>query len=403
MIKKITSFEMDLSTMGAGVTTRQFVISGDKESKFNMQVFDSDGKFYDFTTNSFSVGMNDSTRNSKITLSGSTYSKPITFPSSSGRTYYILLFSTQELNTEFTKASGAAGKYILSKSITQIGNSTLTLAPTNSGSGMKTMPSTTLIASSTTAETTDIDISWTIENVETDANGFGLRLIKQPYERDWYFQTTETVDGAISSATEVIVDDLTDLAVGMLITAVSGGSLSGTPEITAINTNTKTLTLSAAQTFADGITLTIRAYGKYSIMSAIGVGFEFHTDSPIVGKELKAVGTPLKKSVASDAGSTTINLVGTYGVSGGGFVTILGRNVNNNGTNTIQSVSASEGAGSMVMQLDQTGVTAGTSIEFTGCTRIIKLTGVVTVTAHPNANRTINLDLDKFITLGVAS
>ena len=205
------------------------------------------------------------------------------------------------------------------------------------------------------------------------------------------------------SATEVIVDDLTDLAVGMLITAVSDGSLSGTPEITAIDTNTKTLTLSAAQTFADGITLTMRAYGKYTIMSAIGVGLEFHTDSPIVGKELTAVGTPLKKSVASNASSTTINLVGTYGVSGGGFVTILGRNVNNNGTNTIQSVSADETTGSIVMQLDQTGVTAGTSIEFTGCTRIIKLTGVVTVTAHPNANRTINLDLDKFITLGVAS
>ena len=260
---------------------------------------------------------------------------------------------------------------------------------------MKTMPSSTLTASTTTIGSTDVSIDWGIENVETDGGGFGLRLIRQPLEGDWYFQTTETVDGAITSATEVKVDDLTDLTEGMLITAVSSGSLSGTPTITAIDTNEKTLTLSVAQTFADGITLTLRARGSNKIRSATGVNLSIGT--------ITATETELTKTVRTAPSSTTVNLNGTYGIAGGGHVKMKGLNVNNATANTVQSVSASSSAGSMVMSLDQTGVTVGTTLTFKGSVRIITLTGTVTVNAHPDTNRTINLDVDQFITLGAAS
>ena len=54
---------------------------------------------------------------------------------------------------------------------------------------------------------------------------------------------------------------------------LAAGSLSGNPSITNIDTATKTLTLSAAQSFADGITLTFRSYGKANIKSALGLNF----------------------------------------------------------------------------------------------------------------------------------
>ena len=80
-----------------------------------------------------------------------------------------------------------------------------------------------------------------------------------------------------------------------------------------------------------------------------------------------------------------------------------GVNVNNNGTNTIQSVTASSSAGSIVVQLDQTGLKTGTTLYFKGSTRIITIKGSIIINQHPNSARTVKLNLDNFITLGAAS
>ena len=390
---------MDLSDMGAGAVSRQLIVSGEKDANVNIQVFNNSGSFYDFTTKSFTSGFS-SSKNINVNLTGNNFIKNINFPATSGATYTVFLYSTPDSDTEFSKLSGAHGKHMLKKSITQVGNAVLTLAPTNAGSGMKTMPTTTLTASATESESTDIEISWTIENVETDANGFGLRLIRQPIDTDWYFQTTETVNGAITSSTQVIVDDLTDIGIGMVITAVSSGSLSGTPTITVIDVDTKTLTLSVAQTFADGITLTMQARGTVDIQRAIGLGLHFNRNATA---NLQATTTALTKTVRANSSGTTIDLNGTYGIAGGGHVVIKGLGVNNSSTNTVQSVSASSGAGGVVMQLDQTGVLTGSTISFGGSTRIVTLTGIVTSLSYPSSNREINLNLDNFITLGAAS
>lgn len=391
---EISSFKINQNDMSASATSRQLTISGDKGSKFNIQIFNNSSAFYDFKQNSFSTGFA-SDKNLTVTMPSKEFVLTINFPAASGETYHILAFTTPQLNTTFTKSSGAGGKMIFHKTINQVSNAVLTLAPVNSGSGMKTMPSTTITSSVVGQETTTSDIEWTIENVETDANGFGLILARQPVETDWYFETTETVDGAISSATQVKVDDLTDLTEGMVVTAVSSGSLSGTPTVTAIDANTKTLTLSSAQTFADGITLTLQARGANLIQSAISV-------SLAIGA-FTATETELTKTVRTDPSGTTVNLNGTYGIAGGGNVKMRGVNVNNNGTNTVQSVTASSSAGSMVVQLDQTGLKTGTVLYFKGSTRIITIKGSIIINQHPNSARTVKLNLDNFITLGTAS
>ena len=369
---EISSFKINQNDLSANATSRQLTISGDKGSKFNIQIFNNSSAFYDFKQNSFSTGFA-SDKNLTVTMPGKEFVLTISFPAASGETYHILAFTTPQLNTTFTKSSGAGGKMVFHKTINQISNAVLTLAPVNSGSGMKTMPSTTITSSAVGQETTTSDIEWTIENVETDANGFGLRLIRQPVDTDWYFEATETVDGAITSSTQVKVDDLTDLTEGMVVTAVNSGSLSGTPTIT----------------------LTLRAKGAKVIQSAIGV-------SLIIGS-FTATSTELTKTVRTDPSGTTVNLNGTYGIAGGGHVKMRGVNVNNNGTNTIQSVTASSSAGSMVVQLDQTGVKTGTVLYFKGSTRIITIKGSIVINQHPSSARAINLNLDNFITLGAAS
>ena len=46
---EISSFKINQNDMSASATSRQLTISGDKGSKFNIQVFNSSNAFYDFT------------------------------------------------------------------------------------------------------------------------------------------------------------------------------------------------------------------------------------------------------------------------------------------------------------------------------------------------------------------
>jgi len=82
--------------------------------------------------------------------------------------------------------------------------------------------------------------------------------------------TTQTVNGTFTNVADIVLDSVSGLSVGMYVVGVSSGSLAGAPEITAINSNT--ITLSIPQTFADGITLSFADY--YSIC---GVTTSDHT------------------------------------------------------------------------------------------------------------------------------
>ena len=80
-------------------------------------------------------------------------------------------------------------------------------------------------------------------------------------------ETTQTVNGAITDSNKVVLDSIDGLAINQTIYAVSAGTLSGNPTINSINENTKTITLSSVQTFANDITLTF----ANSIVSGIGI------------------------------------------------------------------------------------------------------------------------------------
>ena len=283
----------------------------------------------------------------------------------------------------------------------------------NSGNYVGTLSDSDVTSTASPIQTINasVDIGWTVTNTSSDARGFGfwidpdVTVLKNfNWDKAWYFETTETVDGAVaSSSNTVIVDDITDLVVGMELKYITGTTAPGAlTYVTAIDISTKTLTLSRNQALTDGHTMTFRAYGSSVIKKATGLDVSFGN--------FKLTSSALTKTVRADSDgdftpSTTITLNGTYGITGGNVVTYKGAGVDNSATNAVSTVTASSSAGSIVVQKTQT-LRAGTKLTFAdavtakGSTQSMKIVGEPTIKQHPVSNRTIYLDLDKIISHG---
>ena len=324
----INNLQIDTTDLPAGVVNRNFTVTGEPGARFRIIALQNPSSssnqtlYYDFKNNSFESGHNNLDNNLEQTLTGTSYSKNIIFPASAGE------FVVKLMGIGGTLVQGSASN-VITKNITKLGSdATVTFTPGTSSvnaTAYATLPTST--STGAVNSSGGFSFNWDVTNSTTESGvfgGFGFRLLDPLLvinDKFWYCTTTDTVDGAVSSGTTVVLDDITDIGVGSIITGVSAGSLSGTPRITAIDTDTKTLTLDSAQTFSDGITLTFKAYGVNNIKKAIGmvVSFEKPTVTP----------TTLTKTVRTDVSNATITLNGTYGVSGGGFVSIFGVGVDN--------------------------------------------------------------------------
>ena len=403
-MKYISGFNIDTSNLPAAALPRQYTVNGEDTAEFILQVF-ADRGFYDFKLKTFQ-GTYTSTSSLKVKMSGSSYNGSISFPTNgSGDTYTILLIAPLDKETELTFG---AGKNSYSTTITQVADTTLTFTPvTASSASYQTFPSSvTSVISPTSTTAITKALSWDVVNTASDAQGFGLRLIRQPINTDWYFQTTEAISsnpaGDGVSNNTVIVADLTDIATGMVLVYHKGTTApSSATTITSIDTGAKTITFSGNVAFEDSETMTLQARGSSVIQKAIGADIDFSTWNANV---TSAKSAELTKTVRSDAASTTVNLNGTYGISGGGFVTIAGVGVNNLTENTVSTVDASSAAGSMVMTLDQSdnNLALGTKLYFTGSTQTVTIANNIVINKNPSSNRTIYLNLDNFITPGVS-
>ena len=386
---------MDTNEMPTIQVSRRFDVTGEVGAEFEIIALESGTlKYYNFLNKEFELGHNNLNNNLRIKLSSVKYSNNIVFPSGGGD-YVVKLMAINDTEIQNSKYD------IIIKNISkQSANAVVTFKPgtgTTTAANYATFPTTT--STGAIASTANVSFDWDVTNASTDAKGFGLRLtgdFAKITDKLWYFTTTDTVDGAITSDFEVVVDDLTDIAVGTTITGVSSGSLSGTPTIMAIDIPTKTLALSAAQTFADGITLTFRAYGGSNIYAAIGLSLNFVLFPTVTP-------TVLTKVARATSASTTVNLEGTYGIAGGNHVIYTGVGVDNSSANAVTQVnSVSSSAGSILVQNAQT-LSAGTVLTFTGCNQVINFQGDIVINQFPTANKTIYLDLDKLITVGAVS
>ena len=475
-MKKITNFIIDTSDLiGTAGSSREIIVIGEKDAEFMLQIYDTDGDFYDFTSKSFGSEFI-SSNNLRVKMDKETYIRNIDFPRKAiGDTYTILLLVPPDKNTELTFGSG---KYSHNTSIVQRANQTITFQASSIGKGDSYILPTAVESngSPTTISGVIETINWDIKNTDDDDDGFGLRLTRQPIDTDWFYNSptgtvvressnTDTVNGATSGSTsvtmdtsyittgisagdyvygsgvtdgttivavnvgdnplvitlsaamsisdeviltfiaptnEVVVAELTNLCVGMYITAVNTGNLTGEPIILDIDIPTKKLTLSSEQAFANGINLTFQARGSSVIKESSGVDIDLSNWNSDV---TSATSTELTKRIRAVGGGTTVRLDNTHGISGGGFVTIAGVGVVNTSANTVQTVTTDHdgdgGDGAAVMQVAQ-GFKAGSKIYFTGSTKTVVIANTIKVRSYPVRGISIYLNLDNFITPGVS-
>ena len=411
----INTFSLNTNDLGVVGETRQITVRGDVGAEYSLQVVKDSNNFYNFKTNSFSTGFSPK-KNKKIKLFGSSNSTNVVFPGGSSAQYKVLLFVEPNSDTELIIGEDSK---IATKSITQNADvdvvfSPVTVSAVDGTANYKTLPSNvTKTATPNSVQGVTADINMTFENAETTGGGFGFRTnlidgftavsfnpTKFNFEKFWYFEATEAIltnpAGDGNSTTTVVVASLTDLVVGMEMFYKQGTTSAATnTSITAINTTTKTITLSVANTLTEGQTMTFRGYGSKIIEEASGTVLSIGS--------FQILETPLIKTVgAAVSSSTTVTVNGTFGIAGGNHVIYKGQGVDNSSNNAVTSVSASESAGSFESQTAQT-LLAGASLKFNGCTQKIQIIGQITIIQFPSEDRTISLDLEKFITVGAGS
>ena len=403
-MKKITNFNIDLKDLSVVDSIRSFTVIGQENAEFTLQIHNSSGQFYNFTTKSFASGFN-SENSLVVKMEGNEYVDSVFFPANaSSDTFSFLLLAAPDKDTELELGGGKNAHTV---SISRVANSTITFAPvsTSNSTYYQTFSSTGAASvlstsSPTSTATVSENISWNVKNTVSDAKGFGFILARQPIDEDWFF--TKTTDAASDSVgNKVAVTDLTNIVEGMDLTYTTGTTAPGAiTTIISIDTSTNTLTLSRDQALSSGATMTFRAKGFGVINRAI--------ESNIQGRSSETSSTgKTDKTVRADVGSSVnVSLTNTHGISGGGTVTVSGTNFINPSANTVQTVTAdADGSGEdgfVHMQVAQ-NLKLGDKLYFVGSGPSVNIGYNFTINSYPLTSQIINLELDNFITPGAAS
>ena len=398
-MNKINSFTIDTSDMSTDAGERKFQVNGSVGSKFLIIALqDATQKYYNFTSQAFEDG-HTATKNLIVTMSKKVYRNNLSIPAGGGD------FVIKLIPLEDTIVNGNRSKAITKKISKIASNTTLTFQPNSDALNAAgdpwydTFPTFTSVGFLNVENTTSFSL--TIDNVVSDQSGFGFIVqgAAQNITEDFFFYSvTDTVDGATSSSTTVVVDDLTGIVVGTKIYGVSAGSLSGNPSITNIDTATKTLTLSTAQSFADGITLTFRSYGKANIKSALGLNFSV-VRSPTT--TFNSVSQVVRDN--SSGLSTNVAIVNTFGIGAGPVVSGL-KGVKGTTVSSITTADAAGDSNNGVIVISAASITTrGQVLSFSKTSTQAVISGSIVVSEYPSANADIKLDIDKFINIGTSS
>ena len=329
MAYNITGFNLDTSHVLVSGTRRNINIVGDPHATFTLTIHtdDTTALYYNWQTGRFTTTFNRLVWQ-KIGANG-TFNSNITFPPETANTIYsVQLMAEPHFDTKL-EISDVLSPVISIKKIYQYINKKITFtSSSDSHASDYVLP-------------TNVEISGppsfvTIDDVKTLSAGKGnikgsiswtysLRenrfiITKQPSVSDFKSRITKvtTSDTAayaeteVEYSTKVKLDDIDGLAVGMKITGVSSGSLSGTPSITAIDSDNcsstyKVITFDSTQTFASGITLTFTGYGDSAIDTMHGSLFQLNNFKVV----LNSFNTTTTSTVSN---STTVPVTSISGI-----------------------------------------------------------------------------------------
>ena len=411
-INYITDVVAPQGTISTAGETKTFIVKGSNDANFSIQVkrASAAAELYNFEENTFSA-----TITSKSRLKNQ---KPGTFsvilPSNaSGDTYTIEIFAEPHYNTQF---SFGRNPYRYAFNLTQsTSNVTVTFKTTALGKATATTLDTFTGVPNSSSRGGEIkfvrdkQLSFTSHN-----DDYGL-IITDPTDREqlngtWdhsalYLEATENnVGGTAADSNQVEVADLTDLCVGMELTYITGTTAPGSATtITAIDTATKTLTLSRNQAITSGHTMTFRAYGTKVINKASGVNCTVKYGTV----RAEQVSTTVRTALTGTNATIDVNGTGGFGVGANGnavAVTLNSTVVQNNEDTSVTRLSGVSGhttQGTLTLTNAVFNIcSVGTIIYAVGSSNKIYITGDILVTKYPSANKDIFLDLSKIFTAG---
>ena len=434
-MKYINSFQINKSTITSAVNQVVVNVRGDIDSVFSLQIKDSStpNKFFNFKTNAFTNTFTSENTLSNIKLRSRVFSKSITIPAvTNANTYRFFLFTDSHFNTQ---VKNSENKYLLTQDLSQEGGVTVrfTLATDQAAARFEGIGSfaaggasafsagdaSSIEGSSNTANNSGFFFAQVMADSDSEPTGYKCSFDKtkggnfiadslQPADSDFFIKFTKVTNGTGSSATEMILDDVNNLVVGMSLVDIASSSVttSGSlgvltyPTITAINTATNTVTLSSAHSWGNDANVIFRAYGSELIRKSVGLTFEqFLTVTPTNGTGLIDGGLSTDFITITSATNTSMTASVLTGVSAGSRV--VGPGIDSTETSTagqfnndITGITVGPPR-ILTMRANQNVIADNTKVSIAGSTQFMKTSGDIVITNFPSIDVDFFYDLDR--------
>ena len=299
-MKKVNGIILNKNKLKSTANLLGYKITGEIGAVFSLQVKDSSSpnKFYNFKTKAFTNTFTSENTLSNVVLDNIVYSGQISIPAaSSGASYRFLVFAEPIFNTEIQSNN----TFFLRKDITQEAGVTvrfstasdqaasnfeglgLNVGSVTGSAGLQTAEEITVTSYSIADAADSLSLGY---KFEFDAERFTQKVADslQPIDSDFFTSQSKTTNGSGSSATAMVLTNVDNLVVGMSLISITSSTVttSGSlgvltfPTITAIDTDTNTVTLSSAHSWADNKAVVFRAYGSDLIRKSTGGVFSFN-------------------------------------------------------------------------------------------------------------------------------
>ena len=208
----------------------------------------------------------------------------------------------------------------------------------------------------------------------------------------------------------MIVDSVDNLVIGMSLVSIADSSdleQSGSlgvltfPTITAIDTTTKTLTLSAAPDWGDDKAVVFRAYGSDLITQSTGGVFEFNNFLVSPATNLGSlIGTHGRVIVnSSTSSSTSIAVDNILGVSVGSR--IFGSGVKTNSNNNL--ITAVHASGTPITVGGNQTIRDNVVLKVLGSSSYVMINGSLIINKFPSIDTDVFYDIDRAVVLATLS
>lgn len=424
-MKKVNSIILNKNKLKSNANLLGYKITGEVGAVFSLQVKDSSSpnKFYNFKTKAFTNTFTSENTLSNVVLNNTVYSGQIKIPAaSSGASYRFLVFAEPIFNTEIQSNN----TFFLRKDITQEAGVTVRFSTASDQAatnyvGLGTNVGSTSGSANQTSGTNITITDYEIKDNAGVAHGYKFEFDArtktqkvsdslQPVDSDFFTSQSKTTSGSGSSATAMVLTNVDNLVVGMSLISITSSTVttSGSlgvltfPTITAIDTDTKTVTLSSAHSWADNKAVVFRAYGSDLITQSTGGVFQFNNfivePADNLGNKKESFGTVIVNGTMGSA-STTIPITTPKGISS--EARIFGPRVNTSSNNNLISSVNTSGT-SMVVGGNQQ-LSDNTILRVLGAAPVAFISGTLVINKFPNIDTDVFYDIDRAIVLSTLS